>query len=408
MQHLPKNSSYPHCHNTQWRMYLTVSLLTVNSYRVVGWTIRPPRPTDDRSSIIWEVMLERDLDQTPMEDVLRHPLADEVDDYMEYKRIRNLDREQLRLLMRSQTQRDSLVTQPRPRRTLSKIPSVSATPAFTTPDWDPQPPPLTPKMELPRAFTRHVTVREDNSIPSAASVPIAHSAALAKLQREESKETIREDGASSLGKGLERTGSRRTGEPVNRSFDGQMETTVLSAHPSSLTARFSGLWRPEAEENSPPLSPKSRRSRPQTPHWDRRRQLEADLLSVHPGSLVERFSRLWVPVDQEDPGLMSPRSSRSRPLTLHWDRRRRDTPSLLPETDRNPPRKHSVEEHVARLRELLGDFKLRFGSQQSSGGDRPVGTGSVTSLSWSSSGLLHKFRELVREQDESKATQKCV
>lgn len=67
--------------------------MTSNSHRITGWTIKPTNPTEnDGSSLLWEVELVRDAsledDRDTLEPILKHPSAEETDDYMEYKRIR--------------------------------------------------------------------------------------------------------------------------------------------------------------------------------------------------------------------------------------------------------------------------------------------------------------------------------
>lgn len=63
-------------------------------FRVTGWKILPLRPVsgmehheDHVRDIIFEIHFERE-DITPIEEVFRHPLAAELDDYTEYKRLR--------------------------------------------------------------------------------------------------------------------------------------------------------------------------------------------------------------------------------------------------------------------------------------------------------------------------------
>lgn len=70
-----------------------VSCVTFNSHRITGWTIKPTDPTEnDGSSLLWEVELVRDVtledDRDALEPVLKHPSAEETDDYIEYKRVR--------------------------------------------------------------------------------------------------------------------------------------------------------------------------------------------------------------------------------------------------------------------------------------------------------------------------------
>jgi hypothetical protein len=71
-------------------------------YKVVSWVIRPAKPHDvsgqhetKLGDIIYEVMFER-TDKKPMECVMKHPTAGELDDYTEYKRLRRVDREDIR------------------------------------------------------------------------------------------------------------------------------------------------------------------------------------------------------------------------------------------------------------------------------------------------------------------------
>ncbi|KAG8623046.1 hypothetical protein KVT40_008022 [Elsinoe batatas] len=58
-------------------------------YKVSGWSIK-----QDQQSKAWnyDIRFERCLTELPMSEVLRHPVAEEVDDYTEYKRIRHVTR----------------------------------------------------------------------------------------------------------------------------------------------------------------------------------------------------------------------------------------------------------------------------------------------------------------------------
>lgn len=44
--------------------------------------------------MVYEVKFERMVTETSMDDVLRRPFADEIEDYREYKRLRHMHREQ--------------------------------------------------------------------------------------------------------------------------------------------------------------------------------------------------------------------------------------------------------------------------------------------------------------------------
>ncbi|KAF2756851.1 hypothetical protein EJ05DRAFT_511633 [Pseudovirgaria hyperparasitica] len=67
-------------------------------HRVIGWSIKPVRRTggggggmvdDGEPVLVFEVTFQREPnEEVDMDEVLRHPLADEVDDYLEYKRLR--------------------------------------------------------------------------------------------------------------------------------------------------------------------------------------------------------------------------------------------------------------------------------------------------------------------------------
>lgn len=69
-------------------------------HRVTGWIVRPVRASDTFNSdhklgdLIFEIKFEReDAGQVSMEQVMMHPLASEIDDYAEYKRLRSLQRQ---------------------------------------------------------------------------------------------------------------------------------------------------------------------------------------------------------------------------------------------------------------------------------------------------------------------------
>ncbi|OCK79687.1 hypothetical protein K432DRAFT_60095 [Lepidopterella palustris CBS 459.81] len=70
-------------------------------HRVAGWVIRAVLPSDTNhkmDELIFEIKFEReDTGQASMEEVMRHPLANEIDDYAEYKRLRRLQREAMRM-----------------------------------------------------------------------------------------------------------------------------------------------------------------------------------------------------------------------------------------------------------------------------------------------------------------------
>lgn len=66
---------------------------------MTGWTIKPANPKDHEGAfLLYEIKLKREPDQRPMDDVARHPLAEEIDDYKEYKRLRRAQRDMLRQL----------------------------------------------------------------------------------------------------------------------------------------------------------------------------------------------------------------------------------------------------------------------------------------------------------------------
>ncbi|KAF9638888.1 hypothetical protein BFW01_g9785 [Lasiodiplodia theobromae] len=61
-------------------------------HKTTGWTIKPISPAEnDGFNLIWEIELERDRgleDEYSQMSALKHPTAEETDDYMEYKRVR--------------------------------------------------------------------------------------------------------------------------------------------------------------------------------------------------------------------------------------------------------------------------------------------------------------------------------
>ena len=72
-------------------------------HRVAGWIIRSVTASGASNSdhtlgdLIFEIKFEReDTGQASMDQVMMHPLASEVDDYVEYKRLRRLQRETMR------------------------------------------------------------------------------------------------------------------------------------------------------------------------------------------------------------------------------------------------------------------------------------------------------------------------
>ncbi|KAK8190137.1 uncharacterized protein BKA78DRAFT_353593 [Phyllosticta capitalensis] len=104
-------------------------------HRVTGWTIRPGDPTaNDGHNLIWEISFERDMTQDEGQDsfeqTLKHPTAEEADDYMEYKRMRRALRDQL------QTELSQAMTPSQP---------VPDAPIFEIT----QSPPTSPMAELP-------------------------------------------------------------------------------------------------------------------------------------------------------------------------------------------------------------------------------------------------------------------
>ncbi|KAJ9638348.1 hypothetical protein H2201_002732 [Coniosporium apollinis] len=239
-------------------------------YKVVGWTIRPPKPTEDvSSSVIWEVTLEREPGQALMEDVLRHPLADEVDDYMEYKRIRGLDRDELKSFVQSQFPRNSLAAKPSPRRTPSKLVPSGRAATFVMPEWDPKPALLSPTTEFPRVFTRRVTAREDSPIISAGSGPLTHSTSIIRSTLQESKKTTPDDEAPPYSKRSERVfNPHLPAEPVDGSFDGQVDSLSWSVDSSVLQESFARISKIVEEQRQ---AAEHKEPKPQTFHWDMRR-----------------------------------------------------------------------------------------------------------------------------------------
>src|SRR6266700_5811248 len=72
-------------------------------HRVAGWIIRSAIASDTSNcdhilgDLIFEIKFEReDAGQASMDQVMMHPLASEIDDYAEYKRLRRLQRETMR------------------------------------------------------------------------------------------------------------------------------------------------------------------------------------------------------------------------------------------------------------------------------------------------------------------------
>lgn len=61
-------------------------------HRITGWSIYRSLTTKD---MIYEIKFERLSTETSMDLVLRRPFADEIEDYKEYKRLRQLHREQV-------------------------------------------------------------------------------------------------------------------------------------------------------------------------------------------------------------------------------------------------------------------------------------------------------------------------
>lgn len=204
-----------------------------------------------------------------MEDVLRRPLADEVDDYMEYKRIRGLNRDELKLFVQSQVPQNSLAAKPSPRRTPSKLVPSGRAPTFVMPEWDPKPVLLSPTTEFPRVFTRRVTAREDSPITSPGSGALAHSASLIRSTLQESKETTPDDEAPPYSKRSERVFSPYLPtEPVDGSFDGQVETLSWSVDSSVLQESFARISKIVEEQRR---VAEHKELNPQTFHWDKRR-----------------------------------------------------------------------------------------------------------------------------------------
>ncbi|PSN75021.1 hypothetical protein BS50DRAFT_643633 [Corynespora cassiicola Philippines] len=70
-------------------------------YRVTGWTVRQVKPSDivglefATGDIMYEIKFER-VDTSSVDGVLKHPTANEADDYLEYKRLRRVYREGIR------------------------------------------------------------------------------------------------------------------------------------------------------------------------------------------------------------------------------------------------------------------------------------------------------------------------
>lgn len=60
--------------------------LNFYSFKIIGWRIRPVKAEDnDGVDVMFDVHFER-FGNTDFDEVLRHPLAEEVDDYKAYKR----------------------------------------------------------------------------------------------------------------------------------------------------------------------------------------------------------------------------------------------------------------------------------------------------------------------------------
>ncbi|TKX24971.1 SAD/SRA domain-containing protein 1 [Elsinoe australis] len=72
-------------------------------YKVSGWSIKQDFQT---KAWTYNIQFERLPSQVPMTEVLRHPLAEEVDDYTEYKRIRQITRLSQNALYRAPALKD--------------------------------------------------------------------------------------------------------------------------------------------------------------------------------------------------------------------------------------------------------------------------------------------------------------
>ncbi|KAL1642974.1 hypothetical protein SLS58_005216 [Diplodia intermedia] len=117
-----------------------------------GWTIKPADPAENGgSNLVWEIGLERDYtleDEDAQISSLKHPTAEETDDYMEYKRYR---KEMLHKV------RERILT-----GIPAKIPSSSpAPPAIPEmPAIEIQSPPMSPKTEMPVFVGDYCLMRE--------------------------------------------------------------------------------------------------------------------------------------------------------------------------------------------------------------------------------------------------------
>ncbi|GME25113.1 protein stu1 [Neofusicoccum parvum] len=120
-------------------------------HKITGWTLRPADPAEnDGSSLLWEVEFERDYtleNEHSRISAQKHPLAEETDDYMEYKRHR---KEMLHRVREELTQ---------------GIPSAIPTtpPAISVPERPKvtiQSPPMSPKTELPFSVGDYCLMRD--------------------------------------------------------------------------------------------------------------------------------------------------------------------------------------------------------------------------------------------------------
>lgn len=71
---------------SRWRSVFSKRFrLKFYRFKIVGWTIRPVKAEENEGvDVMFDVHFER-FDDTESDEVLRHPLAEEVDDYKAYK-----------------------------------------------------------------------------------------------------------------------------------------------------------------------------------------------------------------------------------------------------------------------------------------------------------------------------------
>ncbi|KAK7535064.1 uncharacterized protein J3D65DRAFT_604485 [Phyllosticta citribraziliensis] len=122
-------------------------------HKVTGWTVKPVDPSSNQGhGIAWEITLERVEEQDgqeSFEETLKHPNAEETDDYMEYKRMRRGVRDQVH------TELSQAVTPTQP---------VPDTPIFEIA----QSPPMSPMAELPTTLVSP-SLQEPTAKPASGS-----------------------------------------------------------------------------------------------------------------------------------------------------------------------------------------------------------------------------------------------